>query len=40
MPPLEVAFGGNALWLRLMLEETQTLMGATRLASGKEAAII
>ena len=39
-PPLEVAFGGSALWLRLVLEETQALMGATRLASGKEAAII
>ena len=27
-------------WLRLVLEETQALMGATRLASGKYAAII
>ena len=40
MPPLVLAFCGNALWLRLGLEETQALMGATRLASGKEAAII
>jgi len=38
--PLAVAFGGSALWLRLVLEETQALMGATRLASGKYAAII
>ena len=34
--PLELAFGGCVWWL----EETQALMGATRLASGKEAAII
>ena len=38
--PLELAFCGNALCSRLVLEETQALMGATRLASGKEAAII
>ena len=37
---LVVALCGSALWLRLVLEETQALMGATRLASGKEAAII
>ena len=40
MPPLEFAFGGSVWWLRLGLEETQALMGATRLASEKEAAII
>ena len=33
-PPLEVAFGGSAQLLLLVLEETQALMGATRLASG------
>ena len=33
-PPLELAFGGSAWWQHLVLEETQTLMGATRLASG------
>ena len=38
--PLAVALAGSALSLRLVLEETQALMGATRLASGKEAAII
>ena len=40
MPPLELAFGGSAWLWRLVLEETQALMGATRLASGKYAAII
>ena len=35
MPPLELAFGGSAWLWRLVLEETQALMGATRLASGK-----
>ena len=39
-PPLELAFGGSAWLWRLVLEETQALMGATRLASGKYAAII
>ena len=32
-PPLEIAFCGS-VWRRLVLEETQALMGATRLASG------
>ena len=48
-PPLEVAFGGSVLmiafyasvwWWRLVLEGTLALMGATRLASGKDAAVI
>ena len=37
MPPLELAFGGNAWCLRLVLEETRTLMGATRPRVGKDA---
>ena len=40
MPPLEVAFGDGGCWRRLVLEETQALMGATRLASGKDATVI
>ena len=34
MPPLEIAFSGS-VGGHLVLEETQALMGATRLASGK-----
>ena len=33
-PPLVLAFCVSACWWRLVLEETQALMGATRLASG------
>ena len=33
--PLAVAFGCSALWLRLVLEETQTLMGGDASRVGK-----